>query len=224
MNPREDLAYGDGVNDPEVFYRTSTDGQNWSWGSLGAPDGVNNIYGPPVAAKYYDALPAAGGKGRVVVYVTARQGQGDWELWQQYHNGTSWQGWTKVGQPPSIGGRKFKLTSAVVWYEGTPNTWNALRINFFGYSEEYNGTPRHLVEWRWNGSYWGFGPSRQAPDGRDLRTLSSAVIDQGSTDRVVVFTRSDTGRIWEFSREHSGGGFSERWEDLSWEPLFRLVP
>jgi hypothetical protein len=215
-DPIED-GYGDGLNGPEIAYLRG-DGQSFAWHSLGSPSGF--VYGAPLAIKYYTNVPIAGGLGRIVVLAVARDGSGDYELEMQYHDGNGWaSSWTHVGAPAALGGDKFKLTSAVVWYDGQANQMVNLRINAFGYSEARGSSKGRLVEFFWNGGSWSFGTVRTAPDGEDFRTTHSAVVDEGSRDRIVVVGRTSGGRIYEFVRELDRGSVVyEGWNDLSFEP------
>ncbi len=216
-NPIED-GYGEGLNGDQIAYRQGRGG-NFSWNSLGSPGGL--VYGPPLAIPYYTNIPIAGGLGRVVVFAVSRNGSGSYVLKSRYHDGNGWDsGWQHWGAPASLGGDKFKLTSAVVYWNGTPNQMANLRINAFGYSEENGSRVGQLVEFYWDGATWRFAQPRQAPDGQSFRTAHASVIDEGSRDRIVVVGRTSTGRIYEFAREiESGQVVSERWTDLSWEPL-----
>jgi hypothetical protein len=222
-DPIED-GYGDGLNGSEIAYLRG-DGQNFSWHSLGSPSGF--VYGAPLAIKYYTNLPIAGGLGRIVLVAVARDGSGDYELEMQYHDGNAWNtSWTHIGAPFALRGDKFKLTSSVVWYDGQANQMANLRINAFGYSEETETQAGKLVELIWNGAYWSFGAVREAPDGDSFRTTHSAVIDEGSRDRIVVTGRTTAGRIYEFVREFENGRVVEEgWNDLSYRPiLIKSVP
>jgi hypothetical protein len=220
-DPFED-GYGDGLNGSEIAYLRG-DGQSFSWHSLGSPSGF--VYGAPLAIKYYTDVPIAGGMGRIVVMAVARDGSGDYELEMQYHDGNGWNSqWTHIGAPPGLYGDKFKMTSAVVWYDGQANQMANLRINAFGYSEEKGSQVGKLVELAWNGSSWNFGAVREAPDGATFRTSHAVVIDEASRDRIVVTGRTVTGRIYEFVREFDGGRqVLESWNDLSFEPIVAEV-
>ncbi|MEZ4331999.1 MAG: hypothetical protein R3F35_09590 [Myxococcota bacterium] len=216
-NPVED-GYGEGLNGDEVFYRRGNS-QGETWNALGSAGGL--VYGAPLAIPYYTGVPIAGGLGRIVVFATVRDGNGRYVLKSRFHDGHGWDAqWAHWGAPTGLGGDKFKLTSAVVWWNGTPNQMANLRINAFGYSEENGSRAGQLVEFHWDGGAWRFATPRTAPDGQSFRTSHAAVIDEGTRDRIVVVGRTSTGRIYEFAREiESGQIVSERWTDLSSEPI-----
>lgn len=217
-NPTED-GYGDGLNGDQVAYRRSNSAGD-AWNSLGSPGGL--VYGAPLAIPYYTNVPIAGGLGRIVVLAVANTGNNTYALKSRFHDGNGWDAqWQNFGAPADLGGDKFKLTSAVVWYDGTPNQMANLRISAFGYSEETSSRVGKLVEFFWDGASWRFATPQLAPDGQSFRTTHSSVIDEGSRDRIVVVGRTSTGRIYEFAREiESGQIVSETWTDLSWEPRF----
>ncbi len=217
-NPTED-GYGDGLNSDQVaFLRTNSQGNAWT--SLGSPGGF--VYGAPLAIPYYTNIPIAGGLGRIVVFAVANTGNNTYALKSRYHDGNGWDSqWQHFGAPAELSGDKFKLTSAVVYYDGTPNQMANLRISAFGYSEENGGRVGKLIEFFWDGASWRFATPRLAPDGQSFRTTHSSVIDEGTRDRIIVVGRTSTGRIYEFAREiESGQVVSETWTDLSWEPRF----
>ena len=222
-DPEKD-GYGEGINGPEIAFLRG-DGQNFTWNSLGAP--ASSVYGEPVAIPYYTGVPLAGGLGRLVVFAVARDGSGDFELFTQFHNGLGWDSnWQDHGAPPELQGLKFKMTSAVSWYQGPKDySLTNLRISVFGYSEEIAGVrPGGLVEFFWNGFRWNWAPVRTAPDGQTFRTTHAVAMDDPDEDRVVVIGRTSTGRIWEYARQYDQyGRVSEDWTDLSFEPRFRLV-
>ena len=223
-NPRKDEDHGDGLNEGEIAYLRG-DGQSFSWHSLGSP--ASYVYGAPLALKYYTNVPIAGGLGRIVLMAVGRDGSGDFGLEMQWHNGVDWASqWTSYGAPSALHGDKFKMTSAVVWYEGQANQMANLRINAFGYSEENDGRTGKLVEMIWDGAQWRWGAVREAPNGLSFRTTHSEVIDEGQTDRIVVIGRTADGRIYEFVREIQNGRTTwEGWNDLSWEPIvFERIP
>ena len=216
-NPAED-GYGEGINGDQVAFLKG-DGQTFGWNSLGSPGSF--VYGAPLAIPYYTNVPISGGLGRIVVFAVVRTGSGSHVLKSRFHDGNAWDAqWQNFGAPSELGGDKFKLTSAVVYWDGTPNQMANLRINAFGYSEELGSRKGQLVEFFWDGASWRFAAPRPAPDGESFRTSHASVIDQGTTDRIVVVGRTDTGRIYEFAREVSNGQVtSETWTDLSWERL-----
>ena len=183
--------------------------------------------GEPLATTYYTGVPLTGGLGRIVVFTVAQNGSQDFELFTQWHTGLGWgSGWTDQDAPPELRGDKFKLTSAVVWYQGSSKDLSNLRINAFGYSEEISGQRAGgLVEFFWNGQRWDWAPVRYAPDGQSFRTTHSTVMDDPDHDRIVVVGRTSTGRIWEYVREYDGYQLlREKWNDLSFEPNLRRVP
>ncbi|MFO0691305.1 MAG: hypothetical protein U0900_21580 [Myxococcota bacterium] len=217
-NPAED-GYGDGLNGDLIAYRRSNS-QGDAWNDLGAPGGL--IYGAPLAVPYYTNVPIAGGLGRLVVFAVAG-GSNGFTLKSRFHDGHAWDAqWQHWGAPADLAGDKFKLTSAVVYWDGTPNVMANLRISAFGQSEENTSAGRigKLVEFQWDGASWRFAPTRTAPDGQTFRMSHASVVDEGSIDRIVVVGRTSTGRIYEFAREVSNGQvLSERWTDLSWEDI-----
>lgn len=212
------LEEGDsGVNGPEVAYLRG-DGKQFGWHSLGAPGG--NLSGAPVATTYYTDIPIVGGKGRVVVFAVHRR-NGDWTLSTQWHDGNGWaSGWTDWGGPSELGGEKFRMTSAVVWHNGSSRQMANLRISAFGYSEPTDSQPGGLVEFHWNGSGWSFRPMRFSPDGHSLRTDHAVVVDEGTRDRVIAFARTYEGRILEDVQQFENGWRTFfGWNDLSTEPI-----
>ncbi|MEZ4278475.1 MAG: hypothetical protein R3F21_02515 [Myxococcota bacterium] len=221
-NPAED-GYGDGLNGDVVAYRR-TNSQGDAWHSLGSVGGL--VYGAPLAIPYYTGVPIAGGLGRIVVFAVARNGNGDYVLKSRFHNGHGWDSsWQHWGAPASLGGVKFKLTSAVVYWNGAPNQMANLRISAFGYSEQDSGPVGQLIEFHWDGASWRFAAPRTAPNGQTFRTTHSSVIEDGTRDRIVVVGRTSGGRIYEFAREIDGGQVvSETWTDLSYEPLVFRTP
>ncbi|MBK7952360.1 MAG: hypothetical protein IPK00_27315 [Deltaproteobacteria bacterium] len=218
-NPSDD-GYGEGLNGEWIKYRLGNEIQGHYWNDLGSAGGL--VYGTPLAIPYYTNIPASGGLGRLVVFAVASTSNG-FVLKSRYHDGNGWDGqWQHWGAPPVLGGDKFKLTSSVVYWDGTPNVLANLRISAFGYSEENTSAGRvgKLVEFHWDGASWRFAAPRTAPDGKSFRTSHASVIEQGNTDRIVVVGRTSTGRIYEFSREVSNGQLlSENWADLSWEDV-----
>jgi hypothetical protein len=215
-NPIED-GYGEGLNGDTVAYRR-TNSTGSAWHTLGNAGGL--VYGAPLAIPYYTNTPIAGGLGRIVVFAVARVNDA-YVLKSRFHDGNGWDaGWQFWGAPPALGGVKFKLTSAVVYWNGTPNQMANLRIHAFGYSEETSSQKGQLVEFSWDGASWRFATPRTAPDGKSFRTTHSSVIDQGTRDRIVVVGRTTSGRIYEFAREVEGAQvISETWTDLSFEPI-----
>jgi len=221
-NPIED-GIGEGINGDVVAFRRMNSQGN-SWGSLGSTGGL--VYGGPLAIPYYTNVPIAGGLGRIVVFATVRNGSGSFVLKSRFHDGNGWDAqWQQWGAPAGLGGDKFKLTSAVVYWDGTPNQMANLRISAFGYSEETSSRVGQLVEFFWDGGSWRFAAPRMAPDGQSFRTTHSTVIDEGTRDRIIVVGRTSAGRIYEFAREiQSGQVVSEQWTDMSSEPLvFTIV-
>lgn len=217
-NPRFDAPTGSYLNDdPTVHYLYSDDAISWRWRNLGAPSG-RQVYGSPVVASYFSANPLAGGTGMLAVFVTALDpATNKWTLYLQHHDGGRWQSsWTKLGVPPNLAsGERFRMTSAVVWYQGTYFDWSGLRIEVFGQSEGAGEAPGKLVHYRWNGGSWSFAPTRAAPDGRTLHQTSADTIDLSGYDRVSAFVRTTDGRIYEYF--YDGGAWV--WHDLSYEPL-----
>lgn len=225
IDPVED-GYGDGLNgDAVAFHRTNSQGA--AWRSLGSTGGL--VYGAPLAIPYYTNLPIAGGLGRLVVFAVVG-GSNGFNLKSRFHDGVAWDAqWQHWGAPAGLGGDKFKLTSAVVYWDGAPNVMANLRISAFGQSEENTSAGRvgKLVEFQWDGASWRFEAPRTAPDGQTFRVSHSSVIDEGNLDRIVVVGRTSTGRIYEYAREVSNGQVqSETWTDLSWEEptLVRVGP
>lgn len=219
-NPAQD-GYGEGLNGDQVaYFRTHSGGARWH--SLGSPGGL--VYGAPLAIPYYTNIPIAGGLGRLVVFAVANTGNNSYALKSRYHDGNSWDTQWQHWGAPAIGGDKFKLTSSVVYWNGTPNQMANLRISAFGYSEETSSRRGQLIEFEWDGASWRFAAPRMAPDGESFRTTHSSVIEQGTLDRIVVVGRTTTGRIYEFAREiQSGQVISETWTDLSWGPVIYIA-
>lgn len=217
-------SYGGYVNGAEVWYLHSNHGTQWSWRTLGSPNG-NPVYGAPTVAQYYSALPAAGGRGKLAVFVTAYdEDTNDWALYVQHHDGSGWRSWQKHGAPPDIDG-KFRMTTSTTWYEGQSMDLNALRIEVFGTSEPTEDKPGQLVHYRWTGSTWQWQPTRSTPDGGSFRTSHSAAIHSKSYHRVSVFGRSATGRIYElFNTANSYYPGNWRWYNLSWETPNLQIP
>ena len=211
-----------GINAGEIAYLRG-DGEQFGWQSLGAPGDFVN--GAPVATTYYTNVPILGGKGRIVVFAVARDGRGGWHLSTHYHDGDGWDsGWADQGAPQGLGGDKFRMTTSAVWYVGPSNDLGNLRISAFGYTDPTPNRNGQLVEFHWNGAYWQWMPLRSAPGGRGLRTDHAVVVDEGDKDRVTVFARTYDGRIYEFVREYDRAQVvGEEWNDLSTEPLFRLI-
>jgi len=216
-NPIED-GVGEGLNGDQVAY-LRTNSQGTTWNALGSPGAF--VYGGPLAIPYYTNVPIAGGLGRIVVFASVRNPNGSYVLKSRFHDGNGWDAsWQHWGAPVELGGDKFKLTSAVVYWNGAANQMANLRINAFGYSDEVSGRPGKLVEFFWDGAAWRFAAPRLAPDGQSFRTTHSTVIEDGTRDRIVVVGRTSTGRIYEFVRELDGGQLvSEGWTDLSFEPI-----
>lgn len=217
-NPIED-GYGDGLNGDAIAYRRSNS-QGETWNDLGAPGGL--VYGAPLAVPHYTNVPIAGGLGRLVVFAVAG-GSNGFTLKSRLHDGNAWDAqWQHWGAPADLAGDKFKLTAAVVYWDGAPNVAANLRISAFGQSEENSGAGRvgKLVEFQWDGVAWRFAPTRTAPDGQSIRVSHASVIDQSGVDRIVVVGRTSTGRIYEYAREVASGQIqSEGWTDLSFEDI-----
>ncbi len=159
-----------------------------------------------------------------MVFAVANTGNNSYALKSRYHDGNGWATQWQHWGAPAIGGDKFKLTSSVVYWNGTPNQMANLRISAFGYSEETSSRRGQLIEFEWDGASWRFAAPRMAPDGESFRTTHSSVIEQGTLDRIVVVGRTTTGRIYEFAREiQSGQVISETWTDLSWGPVIYIA-
>lgn len=217
---------GDGLNGPAIAYLEHIEGQpgQFSWHDLGSPAG--QVYGEPVVATTYSGVPVSGGLGQLRVHVVAQNGSQDFEVYSRTHNGVGWsQGWRREGAPTELRGERFKLTSAVTWYNGSSSQGANLRMHFFGYAEPANGQPGGLVEYRWTGNSWGFSPVRYAPNGESLRTTHAVVSDLSKEDRIVVIVRTTSGRIYEYFQEFRNGSVvDEGWKDLSWESKLKQGP
>jgi hypothetical protein len=193
-NP-EDLLSGD------VFALSSS---TTGWTDLGLPSNsisAQLLFGAPLAV---GLSTDSSGQGPINVYVTgrAKYPSQDYKLYERViSNGDLGTGAWKLNdaQPNVPPGTKFRMTTALVWWEGQKYQ-SQLRINMFGYTESSEAQPiPQVVEVFYDGSGWHPGMVLTSPDGGGLRVTSSAVIDTPSLKRLGVFVRSSTGRIYELA-------------------------
>jgi hypothetical protein len=194
----------------------SGSGDTFAYGpSLGTPNGL--IIGAPLAVGY-QWNPAAGAPGRINVFVTARANAStSFELREKSADNASFSGdWGNWGSPPDVSNRFF-MTSSVVRWDGPSNVPGNLRIDLFGYSQSATGVAGRLLRFSWDGAWWDWDYPATAPDGGNVVTTSSAVVDGATSDRVATFVRSSTGRIYEYAYTDTPGGSptAPQWTDLS---------
>lgn len=188
---------------------------------------AGGIFGGPLIVPFNDE---ASGTRWLNVLVTARDNVRGSRQYRLY-DGTAMDCdfgqpvWNAFGVPPDVGDDvPFVMTSSVSWHDGRNQ-----RINVFGYTQHDNakGLPGRLVSLTYDGGLWWWDATRTAPDGGDFVTASSAVIDQESFDRIAVYGRSSTGRIWELSYTITNGTPSGwKWTDLTrvdkYCPVFQI--
>jgi hypothetical protein len=198
----------DNPNDPNDPWSWDTEASGPAWtASLGTLPGNHTAVGGALCDSWYTAPPVSGGQGHLNVFVTTSDGQ----LWEKAFNGASWGSWNSHGTPPNLNGRRWRLTSQVVWFVGS-----TMHIQLFGYTDSGNGLPQQLVEHYWNGSSWNWGAIESAPDGKDLVTTSSSIVSaDGGYQRLSVFVRTASGRIYERAWEVNGTTSDWVWNDIS---------
>src|SRR5207244_9272486 len=168
----------------------------WNGTDHGSPDGSNLINGAPLALTWND-----GSSDHINLFVAAfNRADRRFHLYQRSLTAcgdfSCWDAWSDFGAPPSIGGQKFRMTTASVWHAAD----GSLRIDLFGQSEPSaiggdTTSPRRLLHYSWDGGSWGWNSTLSVPDGGEARISSSLALGQ----RVSAFVRSSTGRIWEMA-------------------------
>lgn len=230
-------------HDRVTFATGDATGSPLSWGiDLGAP-AAERIVDGPLAVVWSGTVCAVTctGFARIGVWVTTFNRNADrFELWERhfdaYTNTTSdpnriaqWTAWQSFGSPPGVNGRtKFRMTSGLVWYQGSTQ-----RINLFGYTDSDSSGPERLLDFYWDGGSWLWGAAPTTPPGgAGFRTVSSTVLQSPIVPprtyvRLSVFGRTGgtadpgatgVGHVWErYYVIENGVHTGWAWNDLSYE-------
>jgi hypothetical protein len=199
---------------PSIHMRFYDPAVGWTWWNLGSPldrrfrditgtlrrEWVSHLSAPVAVSRVENGIY------KVNVFVVGmiqtsernRVLQYRWELFERYWNGAIWVPWKSYGPVPgtstwmefqdsqAMGGGAM-MTSGVVWHSGT-----TLRVDLFGHTMMGD-----LLEFFWDGSVWGWAPRDRPPGGAKIRTTSSIVHESGADDRRSVYSRAESGEVWE---------------------------
>ena len=217
------------------------DGARWAWDmDLGSPVPNAEILGGPLAYTYKNQQ----GRYNMSIWVVARDrnsGDRHFRLYEKFFvDGGNDQpissyftGWTSHGFPsgPINGaawpaGTKFWITTGMTHGQSQ----GVLRNNLFGFSDDFTDprtgviVNKQLVEHYFDNSAWRWGMILPSPDGKDFRTESCTVAENGTYRRLSVFGRSGAGSIYELGYTFTNGVENGwYWTELSCEPAFIIV-
>ncbi len=211
--------YASGTSVDDGVWCRYWNGSQWTWVPLGT-----SIHGSTTGANEY-GLAAVGypldGQFHVRVYAVFRSidtSPANQDALYEMHIVGAPQGvpiasgrrsgpWTYFVRPPAPAGvtsgwstTPFRMTSAVVWYEGTRGVAANLRIDVFGYADQ-----GALVHFERTPTTWSWAASRTAPGGDAIRVDSAFVVDEGTYDRISAIGRTRSGRIIERYRVIDAG-------------------
>jgi hypothetical protein len=232
-------------HDRVTFAMGNATGGMFTWGiDLGSPT-MERIVDGPLAVVWSGSACTFGCPvfSRIGIWVTTFNRKTDrFELHERhfdaYTNTMSdpmqpgqWSPWQSFGGPPGLDSHtKFRMTSGLVWYEGSTQ-----KINLFGYtdSDPDSSLPERLVDFFWDGGAWRWGSAPSTPpSGAGFRTMSSTVLQSPLVPprtyvRLSVFGRTsgtadpgatDVGHIWErYYVIENGVHTGWAWKDLSYE-------